>query len=110
MQSAHTTAVGCREPLNCLPGSLAVHEGHGLIADRSTAGVTADLLARDAPVVDQSIEGQVIVLAGAVACANTVLKEDYLVRVVAETEIPHPHLLLLQVAVATALGLLAVPP
>lgn len=50
-QSAHTAAVGRREPLDCLPGSLSVHERHGLIAGRPTAGVTADLLVGEAPVV-----------------------------------------------------------
>ena len=110
LQSAHTAAVGCREPLNCLPCSLGVHKGHGLIAGRPTAGVTADLFSGDAPIVHQSLEGQVIVPAGAVACANTVFKEDYLIWVIAEAKIPHPHLLPLQMAVTAAFGLLAVPP
>lgn len=110
LQSSHTAAIGRREPFNCLPRSLGVHEGHSLIAGGTTAGVTTDLLVRDAPIVHQCLEGQVIVLSGAVACANTVFKEDYLVWVVAESEIPYPHLLPLQVAVVTALGLLAVPP
>lgn len=109
-RSAHTAAVRRREPLDCLPRSLGVHEGHGLVAAGTAAGVTADLLRGDAPVVRKSLEGQVIVLTGAVARADAVLEEDYLIRVVPEAQVPHPHLLPLQVAVAAALGLLAVPP
>lgn len=71
--------------------------------------MTADPFVRDASVVHQSLEDKVIVLAETVACANTILKENYLVRVIAKTKIPHPHLLPLQVAVTTVLGLFAVP-
>lgn len=72
--------------------------------------MAADVLAGDAPTVDQSLKSQVVVLAGAVTSSHAVLEEDYLVRIVAEAEIPHPHLLLFQVAVTAAHDLLAVPP
>lgn len=72
--------------------------------------MAADLLPTDAPVVHERLEGQVIVPTGAIACANTVFKEDYLIRVIAKTQVTHPHLFFLQVAVTAAPGPLAVPP
>lgn len=108
-RSAHTTAVGCRQPLNGLPGSLRVHEGHSLVASRPAAGGAGDLLAGNAPFIHQALQGQVIVPAGAVTRSNTVLEEYYLVRVIAEAQISYSHLLPLQVAVSAALGLLSIP-
>lgn len=107
--SSHTATVGCRQPFNCLPCSLSVHEGHSFIPDRPTARPTTDFLIGDTPVLHQSLEGQVIVFAWAQACANTVLKQDYLIGVVSQTEITHTHLSSLQVAVTAAPAPLTLP-
>lgn len=105
--SSHAATVGRRQPFNCLPRSLSIHEGHSLIPDGATAGLTTDFLTGDTPVLHQGLESQVIVFARAEAGADAVLKQDYLIRVVSQTEITHTHLPPLQVAVTAAPGLLA---
>lgn len=107
--SSHAATVGRWQPFNCLPRSVSIHEGHSLIPDGTTAGLTTDFLTGDTPVLHQGLESQVIVFAWAEACANAVLKQDYLIRVVSQTEITHTHLPPLQVAVTAAPGLLALP-
>lgn len=89
---------------------MSVHEGDSFVADRTAAGPAADFLPGDTPVLHQSLEGQVVVSACAVARASAVLEQDHLIGVVAQTEITHTHLFSLQAAVAAAPALLAAPP
>ena len=99
--SSHATAVGGGQALDGLPGGLGVHEGHRLIMSGSAAGMGAHFSAWDAAVLHQVPQGQVVVLARAHARAHTVLEDHYLVRVEAEAQVTHAHLLPLHVAVWT---------